>query len=622
MNKVRCIRLRRVICIAVVATLCLGLLGIPTYAADDASARDWDLTFLFANKEAAIQAIESCKQPIHALSKLASNIDTISSVKKYLDACEEINRTLWRVDCYIRALSSIDRTNTEAMELQRMLQSYSMALSSTNTIAFIQIKDKPDDFWNKLLSSSSLAPYRNQLCRIKNSLQHQPSVDAESTIEALSLSFDPYDAYSKLVYGDMDWLKVTLSNGKTVTVDENTVLKFLLAEKDQQKRVEIHEALLGAYARHQNALAQTLNILIKTNVTLAALKNYDSSLQSALDANEIPVATYDALMQSAKQALPAHHRYIKLLKDHFGLDQVYNSDLYLPLGNGIDTTYTYDEAREILKKALAPLGSDYVAMIDRAFEERWIDAYPKASKQSGAYSMSAPDHAIVLINYMDDYKSLSTLAHELGHAINQTMSLQAQETLYNSNPSTFVTEVASILNQLLLSDYMIKNATTDAERLAFLNEEAQLFNGVFFRQSFFAAFEEDIYHIVEDGGVLHPEKLAKLWKGLIQEFYGPDFTALDADAYGWSRIPHFYYHFYVYQYATSLSYACNIVDDIASGDADAVQNYLDFLAAGDSMSTADIFQIVGIDIASPDMTEALTERYGDTLDEIQVLLEK
>jgi oligoendopeptidase F len=303
-----------------------------------------------------------------------------------------------------------------------------------------------------------------------------------------------------------------------------------------------------------------------------------------------------------------------------GVDQIYSSDMNYPLVKEMEVSIPYEEAQTLIIDALAPLGEEYGNNLRRAFDERWIDVYPADGKDGGAFSNGLYGvHPYVLLNYTDDYNSVSTLAHELGHAMHQYESAQNQKSDFTSEPTSFTSEVASTTNELLLADYMIKNAKSDQEKLYYLFSELTTLNATFFRQSMYSEFEDAMYNIVEDGGSLNADSLEALWIQMLQKYNGPDCALTEASGYGWSRIPHFYYNFYVYQYATSVAAACNISERIENGDEGAVRDYLEFLKSGDSGDGPALIGISGVDITSPALADALVARYNSLIDQIQEL---
>ncbi len=596
----------------------LGSNGLTVFAQDE--AYKWDMTFLFENEADLKNKLEECYGIINEMAKYVGRMNSISKVKEYLDLREKAYEILFGANVYTSCLTSVDIASQSAAQQRNYFEMVFKEYNSVNLSVMDGLKSKSAAFWEKLLADKNMKPYYNELRRFRDEMEHMPSDEVLQAINTLQPGSGLFEAFNKLLYVDIIWPEVTTSKGDKVTLRPSAYTAIIKDEKDQNKRLEMRTAYTNTFGQFKNIFAQNLYNSIRLNVASAQLFKYNSSLEMSIVAEEAPSTVYNTLMKAAEKAIPLNHKYMELRKETLGLKNMYMSDLALSISEDVTNSYTYEEAKDILIKALAPLGEEYVNMLKRAFDERWIDVYPKEGKESGAYSANAPGHSVILMNYTDDYNSVSTLAHELGHAVHQTMGAKAQESLYDGNPTIFTTEVASTLNELLLADYMYKNAKNDAERLFFLNEQMDLLNGTFFTQAMFAEFEYKIYDIVEKGGVFTEADLNQIWIDLIKKYNGDAIVLTEEEKYGWIRIPHFYFNHYVYKYATSISFACDIAERIIAGEPNAVEGYIAFLKAADSGKPDEIFKLANIDINSPDVIDSFGNRYEKLINQTAELI--
>jgi oligoendopeptidase F len=415
-----------------------------------------------------------------------------------------------------------------------------------------------------------------------------------------------------------------LSDGKKVELTAPIFGKYRTTP-NRTDRMNLFKIWFGNYGKFQNTLAANLTGNAKGHFFYAKARKYSSSLEAALDANNIPVSVYENLIKQIHKALPTLHRFLRLKKKMLHLDTLHYYDLYMPLTQHFDRKYTIEEAQNIILHALKPMGGEYLTGLNKAFTERWIDYIPTKGKRSGAYSNgSAYDvHPYILMNWTDDYNSLSTLAHELGHTMHSYFSNKYQK-FQNSDYSIFVAEIASTFNENMLNKYLIDRSKSKEEKLFLLSNYLERMRTTIFRQTLFAEFEWELHKMIERGEPVTGEKLSQLYLKLTREYYGHDQGYCVVDpyiAYEWAYIPHFYYNFYVYQYATSQIYSTAFAQKVFTEEKSAVDNYFKILKGGGSQYPIDLIREAGIDPLSSEAFDLTMQRMNEVMDEIEKLIQ-
>ena len=386
------------------------------------------------------------------------------------------------------------------------------------------------------------------------------------------------------------------------------------------------DAFWKKWSEYQQTLGAALDAQMRQDFFYAKVRSYPSCLAAALDAGNVPPEVFHMLVKSANDNLGTLHRYLKLRKRIMGVDELHYYDAYTPLVAATDREIPIADGEAMVLDAVAKLGPEYVAAVKGGFDGRWMDVFPREGKQSGAYSNGAAYdvHPYVLMNYNDDYESVSTVAHEFGHAMHSYLANAAQP-YPTADYGIFVAEVASTFNEGLLLDKVLKEAKTDDERLYYLGTALENLRTTFFRQTMFAEFELEMHELVEKGESLSGERLTQMYKELVRRYYGHDEKVMivdDAYAVEWAYIPHFYYDFYVYQYATSLAASSLLVNDVLAGKEGARDRYLGMLKAGGSQFPYDLLKGAGVDLATPAPYEALIARMNGIMDQIEAILDR
>ena len=382
-----------------------------------------------------------------------------------------------------------------------------------------------------------------------------------------------------------------------------------------------HPLSNGSFTLLKNTLAATLNAQVKQLQFFSSARRYPSALAASLDGTHVPVEVYHNLISTVRSNLDKMHRYVRLRKKLLGLEELHFYDVYAPMVSGVDAKIPYADARETVYRAMSPLGSEYQAILREGLDSRWIDVYENAGKRSGGYMAGSLVHPYILLNYQDDLDSMFTLAHELGHAVHSYLSNRTQPTVYRDYV-IFVAEVASTCNEALLMEHLLQSTQDRRRRAWLLNHFLEQFKGTLYRQTMFAEFELRIGQLTAQGETLTADLLSREYRALNEDYFGPDMVIDDEIALEWARIPHFYYNYYVFQYATGYSAAIALSRRILKEGTPAVKDYLGFLSGGCSQDPIDLLRGAGVDMASPQPIQAALDLFGQLLDEMEELTRK
>ncbi|HEX6703948.1 MAG TPA: oligoendopeptidase F [Albitalea sp.] len=431
-------------------------------------------------------------------------------------------------------------------------------------------------------------------------------------------------AYGTLSNADMPWPSVKLADGETVTLDQSAYTKYRESAR-REDRKKVMDAFWGTWKNYERTLGGLLYAQLKQEAVYSSVRRYPDSITRTLDRDHIPVAVIDTLIAQTNANLPTLHRYFRLRARMLGVTDMRYYDIYPPLVHG-DYKFPLATAKQLTLEAVAPLGKDYQQAMAAGFDSRWMDAYPRPRKQSGAHMAGyAYDvHPYVLMNYNDDYESVTTLAHEWGHAMHSHLSNHAQP-FVTASYATFVAEIASTFNEQLLLERMLKTAKDDDERVFYLGSALEGLRATYFRQVMFAEFERDIHARVDRGESLTGEALTQHYCAILKRYHGADQGVVTIDepyCIEWAYIPHFYNAFYVYQYATSIAASALFADRVASGDPKALERYLGLLRAGDSDYPYELVKAAGVDLATPAPYQAIVARMNGIMDRIEAILAK
>lgn len=539
----------------------------------------------------------------------------------YLKDKDNLYGYLNKLYIYAYVQSDLDKSNNESSLLLSKINSLSSDVSLKLSFESEEIYKNDDNFFDSLLQNSKFNSYKKIIESYKENRKYSLSEDESKIVNRFSSTADkPYELYTKLTSADMDFPTVTDSNGKSYVANEANY-GIIRTSSDRKLRRDGAEAMYNAYAKYENTLASNLTTHIMNQDNLAKSQGYDNAFDMALKANDIPSDIYDNLINTAKKNSDTYAQYYNVNKQLLGLDEFYRYDMSTPTVS-LDKTFSYEDGKKLVLDGLSVLGEDYTDKLSKMMDESRIDVYSGDKKVSGAYSISdsmAP--ALIVMNYDDTYDSVSTLAHELGHSMYSTYSNENQPIQY-AEPTIFTQEIASITNEMILINYMIKNAQTDEEKLYYLNTKINLYNSTFFTQVEFAQFEKEAYNLVAEKGTLTPEDADKLWLDITKTYDGNVINTPDYYKCGWNRIPHFYYTFYVYKYASSLVCADIISNKIVNGDADALNAYKEFLKAGSSEKPVDLIKKAGVDLTDTATFDTFSEHYANLVADYKACAEK
>jgi oligoendopeptidase F len=588
----------------------------------------WDLTDLYPDLDAWILAKKQVINQINDLVKLQGTLG--ESAEKLLFVSDQISMTYKqavRVYVYANLMADIDTRiaeNQERSQLARNLFSDLSAAISWYNPEILTLGDKKISQF--LAEEPKLAKHGFGL---KDALRRAPHT-LENEIETLmakttKLTSSANSIYSIFANANMPWPEVTLSDGEKIRLSQAGYTAGRQATSRDDRKM-VFETFWSVWQDYEATLGAIMNSQIQGLAFKTETRNYESSLGRALFDDHMPPVVYETLVKEVNQSLPTLHRYFKLRKRMLGIeDEMRYYDIYPPLVN-LNKQFSIEDSIEVTRRALKPLGPEYLAAYDLGVKNRWMHVYPSPGKRSGAYmSGGAYDvHPYVLLNHNDDFESASTFAHEYGHAVHSVLA-NGQQPWETAGYSTFIAETASIMNEMLLQDMVIEEAKTDEEKLFYLGIGLEALRGTFFRQTMFAEFELKINQEVESGNVLTGAKLSSMYLDLLKRYHGHDqgvITIDDLYAIEWAYIPHFYYDFYVFQYATSIAAASNLAKKIRTGDQQAQQDFINLLKAGGSDYPYELMRNAGVDMATPGPYQALVERMNNIMDEMETILDR
>jgi oligoendopeptidase F len=588
----------------------------------------WDLTDLFPSNEAWETAREESLENIKQLSLLKGTLkDSPQSLLKASDQISKVYKDVARLYVYANLMADMDTRVAENEERSQMarnlLTDLSTAVSWYNPELLALGERKLNTF---LAAEPGLKKHR---FGIENTLRQSPHILSEDVEVVLAktgqLLGAPDSIYSILANANLPWPEIILSNGETLHLSQAGYSAGRQAENREDRKL-VFDTFWSVWKDYEATLGAIMNTHIQGLVFQTQVRNYESSVGRALFDDNMPPEVYHTLVDEVNKALPTLHRYFKLRKRMLEIEgDMHYYDIYPPLVN-LDKTYGIEDSIAITRRALQPLGEEYMAAYDQGVKGRWMHVYPAPGKRSGAYMSGwAYDvHPYVLLNHNDDYESASTFAHEYGHAVHSVLANKTQP--WETAPySTFIAETASIMNEILLQDLVVNEAKTDKEKLFYLGTGLEALRGTFFRQTMFAEFELKINQEVEAGNVLTGAKLSEMYLALLKRYHGHSEGVVTIDdLYGieWAFIPHFYYDFYVFQYATSIAAATNLAEKISSGDKGAQHAFINLLKAGGSDHPHELMKEAGIDMATSTPYRALITRMNMIMDKMEAILDK
>ena len=591
----------------------------------------WHLEDLYQSDQVWDQDYEELSGKIAELAsyegRLAEGPETFLS---YMKKKEAFMKQFERIYVYANQRYHEDTGNSFYQEMTGKAQMLAVQINSATTFEEPELiaigKDKIDTWFEDPAQGQEMEVYRRLFYELFRLQDHVLSKDKEDILtEAADVTGEIANAFSMFNNADLKFPSIKGKEGEEIPVSHGRYT-LLLESRDRDIRREAFASVYSQYGQYRNTLASLFQANLKNAAFFARVRKYGSSLDAALDGGEIPVSVYTQLIESVHDHMDLMHRYVGLRKRALGLSELHMYDLYAPMTADVDMKVPFEEAKELVKKGLEPLGEEYGKVLAQGMDGGWIDVYENQGKRSGAYSWGAyGTHPYVLMNYQDNLNNVFTLAHEMGHSMHSYYSDLNQPYPY-AGYRIFVAEVASTCNEALLMEYLLAHTEDKKEKMYLINYFLEQFKGTLYRQTMFAEFEKITHEKVWNREPLTAEILNDIYYKLNQEYFGQEICIDEEIASEWSRIPHFYTPFYVYQYATGYSAAIAISRRLLSSDpeerAAAREGYFRFLGGGSSMNPIDLLKLTGTDMTTREPVESALKLFGDLLDQMEVLMDQ
>lgn len=578
----------------------------------------WALEDIYATDEKWAEDLQKLKAMLERIAafkgRLSESADTLYD---FMQLSDEISVLCDSLGNYAQRRSDEDTANAKYQGFLGQLMNAYVAVNSAGSFETPEIISIEEDKLQKFYEDKpELKLYKRALDKLRRKKAHILS-EAEEKILALTgeMGQSPENIYSMFSDADLRFPDAVDKDGKAHQVTHGSYIPLVQSE-DRVLRKSAFESMYGTFDKFKNTCAATLSAQIKAVNFYAKARRYDSSLEAALDGTEVPVSVYKNLIEAVHDNMHYMYDYVALRKKLLGVDELHFYDLYTPVVPDADMKITFEEAKETVLKALAPMGEDYLAILKEGFENRWIDVYENEGKTSGAYSAGARVHPYVLLNHKDTLNCMFTLAHEMGHAIHSYLSNKNQPVVY-SDYVIFVAEVASTCNEALLMQYLLKNTDDKKQRAYLINYFLEQFRTTLYRQTMFAEFELKINEMVAAGESLTAEGLNELYGELNKLYFGDGIVLDDEIKLEWARIPHFYYDYYVYQYATGYSAAIALSQRILKYGEPAVKDYIGFLKGGCSTDPISLLKGAGVDMATTQPINEALAMFGELVKEME-----
>ena len=579
----------------------------------------WDLSSMFPSDEAFEAGLEELKTYCPKLLAFKGKISTSAqALLEFLQLEDKMTLLLYKIINYAERKSDEDtRVAKYQAYVANATSAYTQVGEATSWFAAELLAIPAESVEKFYAEVPALEFYRRKLNKILNQREHTLSAEEEALLaRAEELAVQPTNIFSMFDDADLTFDNAVDSEGKTHKLTSGSFVPLLM-DADRVLRESAFKQLYSRFGEFRNTSAAILTSQVKNLQFFSSSRKYASSLEAALAENEIPVEVYNNLIDAVHQNFPAFYKYVDLRKRVMGLDELHFWDVYTPLVDDVDMKFTYEEACDLIVKALAPMGEEYVSLVKKGLESRWVDVYETPGKRSGAYSAGGKGmNPVMLLNFQGGLDDVYTLIHEMGHSLHTYFSSHNQEITY-SDYSIFVAEVASTCNEALLSHYLLEHETDPARHAYILNHFLEGFRGTIYRQCMFAEFERDISQMNADGVALNAEVLSERYGKLCAEYFGPGIELDEEIKLEWSRIPHFYYNFYVYQYCIGFSAAIALSQRILSEGEPAVKDYIGYLSGGCSKTPIELLRGAGVDMATPDPVNAALKYFGELVDQLE-----
>lgn len=584
----------------------------------------WDLRQVFENIEEFNKLYDEVKIQIKDFSKYESIMDQdATTFYNTINDYYKVSRLLDKLYVYTSMNFDTDTSNNKSQALKIKVSNLYDEWSKVSFFVTPTIlKKEYNEIEEYYKEEPKLLEYETIIKREFRYKEHILSDKEEKLLSSISQAFgNDYQTYSLLKDSDITFDNIKDEEGKSVELNSSNY-SIYIESKNRKVRIEAFKTLYKTYKQFANTFASIISGAIKENVTISKLRNFSTTREQYLYNDELDTSIYDNLIDSVSNNMNVLFKYYDLKKELLDLDELHLYDIYTPIVKDFEKKYSFEEAKELVLESLLILGNDYVEILKKGYENKWVDIYPNKAKRGGAYSGGCYDtEPYMLLNYQEKYNDVSTLAHESGHSMHSYYARHNNPYQYGDY-AIFVAEVASTVNELLLAKHLLKTSIDNKEKLFILNNLMDLFKGTIYRQTMFAEFEKLIYEDCEQDIPLTAEHLNNKYYELNKKYFGDNVIVDEEIKYEWSRIPHFYYNFYVYKYATGLSAACHIVNNILDGKENAVENYKKFLSCGTTLNPIDSLKLAGVDLTKKEVIESAIKMFDDTINEFKELNKK
>jgi oligoendopeptidase F len=582
----------------------------------------WDLESIYSTQDDWEQSFQSLAGRLPELEALQGTLgQSRQALLHVLQVRDRVYEQLETLFVYASMRKDEDTTNSKYQGMYDRAMQLFVRVSTAFSFLEPEILALPQSTLDSFMQETAgLTGYKHELDDMSRKRPHVRSAEVEAVLAATGeISEGPDSIFSMIDNADLRLPLIKDEAGEEVQLTKGNYLTYIRST-DRRVRKEAFDGMHSAFLKQRNTIAATLSVKIKADIFHTRQREYGSCRELALSQYNIPVSVYDNLVNTVSEHIPVLNRYMELRKRILGLDDLHMYDLYVPIVNDTDDEISYQQACDTVVKGLAPLGENYVSILKTAFQQRWIDVYETPGKRGGAYSGGGyATRPFILLNYQNKRDSMYTLAHELGHSMHSFFSRRTQPFHYGDY-SIFVAEVASTLNENLLTDYLLRTNSDPAVRLAILNQTLEDIRGTLFRQTMFAEFEQRVHSSAEGGEPLTADSLSEMYHELNQKYYGGVARVDELIDIEWARIPHFYSSFYVYQYATGISASIALSQQILHEGQPAVDRYLKFLSSGSSDYSIELLKKAGVDMASPEPVRQACQQFESYLKQMEDLL--
>lgn len=581
----------------------------------------WNLEKLYSDEEKWKLDIEDVETLTLEVQKLRGSIgDSVDTLLRVVETELEINRKLENIYTYSKMKQDEDTSSSKYQSMVDRGQVLSVKASEACSHIVPELMAIDEKKLEEFMADSRLKCYSHYLEDILRGKAHTLSETEEKLLASVGeISSSSYQIYSMINDADLRFPKIKDSSGEQVEITHGNFIPLMECE-DRRVRRDAFNALYSTYDSFKNTFAAALSSEVKKNSFYSKVRKYGSSLENALHSDNIPTAVYNNLIDTVGGHTDKMHDYISLRKKVLELDEIHMYDLYTPMTRDIDMEIEYEEAKQMVLEGLSPLGEEYLQIVREGLNSRWVDVYENRGKRSGAYSWGTYDsEPYILLNYHSTLDNVFTLAHEMGHSVHSYYTRENQPYVYGGY-SIFLAEIASTVNEIILINHLLKSTEDTEKKKYYLNHYLEQFRGTVYRQTMFAEFEKLIHSRVEAGEALTAESLSEMYLELNRKYYGEDIELDRGIEMEWARIPHFYYNFYVYQYATGFAAAVYFAQKIIDGDTEVRDKYIEFLKSGSSDYPTEILKEAGLDMTSSEPIEKALERFGELVSEYKRLL--